>query len=257
MMELNKIYNEDCLEGMKRIPDGSVDMVLCDLPYGSTNCIWDVVIPFEVLWQQWLRVCKENAAIVLFGSEPFSSRLRLSNLKMYKYDWVWDKRTCSGFLNAKKQPLRSNELISVFYKKQCTYNPQMSHDRKKREFHLSKATGSEIYNKIHPKERHYEKDQLAYPKSILQFTGVVNNSNEKCGHPTQKPVDLCEYLIKTYTNEGETVLDACMGSGTTAVACVNTGRNFIGFELDENYWQISQQRVSEARQQLNDSTIND
>lgn len=123
----------------------------------------------------------------------------------------------------------------------------MSHDRKKREFLLSKATGSEIYNITHPKERHYKKDQLAYPKSILQFTGVVNNSKEKCGHPTQKPVDLCEYLIKTYTNEGETVLDACMGSGTTAVACINTGRNFIGFELEKNYYDISQERISNSK----------
>jgi len=250
MIELNTIYNEDCLEGMKRIPDVSVDMVLCDLPYGTTNLKWDICLPFDKLWEQWLRVCKENAAIVCFGSEPFSSFLRVSNLKMFKYDWIWDKRTCSGFLNAKKQPLRSNEIISVFYKKQCTYNPQMSNDRKKREFYMTKATGSEIYNTIQPKERHYTKNQLAFPKSILQFTGVVNNSKEKCGHPTQKPVDLCEYLIKTYTNEGDTVLDNCMGSGTTAVACINQGRNFIGFELDKGYWEISQKRIAEARKNV-------
>lgn len=241
---------------MKRIPDGSVDMVLCDLPYGSTNCKWDVLIPFDELWNQYLRVCKENAAIVLFGCEPFSSHLRVSNLKMFKYDWIWNKRNCSGFLNAKKQPLRTNEIISVFYRKQCTYNPQMSKDRKPRDFTGNHVTYSKIYNKCTPFERLNTKDDLAYPKSVLNFTGVVNNSKEKLPHPTQKPIPLCEYLIKTYTNEGETVLDNCMGSGTTAVACINTGRNFIGFELEKAYWEICQKRITEVyeNQQLNNDT---
>lgn len=231
-----KIIQGDCLELMKEIPDGSVDMILCDLPYGITRNKWDMVIPFEPLWGQYRRIIKQNGAVVLFGNEPFSSRLRTSNIKWYKYDWVWDKKLVSGFLNAKKQPLRVFENICVFYDRQCTYNPQM----KKGDPQL-KNTGrcSENYNNFvampHYSDTYYPKNIIALPQKRI-----------KGGHPTQKPVPLLEYLIKTYTNEGETVLDNCMGSGSTGVACANTGRDFIGIELDENYFDIAKKRIEEA-----------
>lgn len=250
MIELDKIYNMDCLEGMKMIPDGSVDCVICDLPYGVTECKWDAVIPFNILWEEYRHVCKENAAIILFGTEPFSSHLRLSNLKYYKYDWVWNKRNCSGFLNAKKQPLRSNELISVFYKKQCTYNPQMSLDRKPRKWSGLHKTYSSLYSKTGIFLCNTSAKDLAYPKTVLNFTGVVNNSKEKVGHPTQKPLELIRYLVRTYTNEGDIILDNCMGSGTTAVACIKEHRHFIGFETDKGYFDIANKRINEANNDL-------
>ena len=247
----DKIFNEDCLDGMARIPEKSIDAIICDLPYGKTKCSWDIVIPMQQLWPIWWRICKENAPIVLFGTEPFSSIMRLSNIKDFKYDWIWNKRNASGFLNAKKQPLRTNEIISVFYKKQCTYNPQMSEDRHKVAFiYDGTITDSEIYNKCKPFYRRTEKDALAYPKSVLNFTGVVNSSKEKVGHPTQKPVALLEYLVKTYTNEGDIVLDCCIGSGTTAIACIKNNRRFIGFELEKKYYDIAMKRIKEAQQTI-------
>ena len=242
---LNKIYNEDCLEGMKRIPDGSVDMILCDLPYGTTACSWDTVIPFEPLWEQYERVIKDNGAIVLFGSEPFSSALRMSNIKHYKYDWVWDKvNRYTGYGNCKNAPLRRYETISVFAKQKTTYNPQMTVGKpyKKTGDYSSKIYGT---GKIQKKG---ENSGTRYPYNILQFKG----DNKKNGflHPTQKPVELCEYLIKTYTNKGETVLDNCMGSGTTAIACIETDRNYIGFELDETYHKLATERISDHTSQM-------
>lgn len=251
-VRLNYIDNCDCLEGMKAIPDGSVDMVLCDLPYGTTACKWDTVIPFEPLWEQYTRVIKDNGAIVLFGAEPFSTELRHSNLKMYKYDWYWRKPRGTGHLNAKKQPLRDVEVISVFYKKQCTYNPQFSAGepysaaKGGKNARVSDA-GVTTYGKfMNGMEFRNDNPGIRYPKQLQEF-GVVERGTL---HPTQKPVALCEYLIKTYTNPGDVVLDNCMGSGTTAVACIRTGRNYIGFELDEGYHAVAQQRIADTVDEL-------
>lgn len=237
------IKQGDCLELMKEIPDRSIDMVLCDLPYGTTACKWDSVIPFEPLWEQYKRIIKDNGAIVLFGSEPFSTELRHSNMKMFKYDWIWEKTKASGFLNAKKSPLRAHEVISVFYKNQPTYNPQYSFGHKPyKKINVSDGATS-VYGKMDKTGSVKEsKDGRRYPRSVIKFS----NPNNKTIHPTQKPVALLEYLIKTYTNEGETVLDNCMGSGSTGVACINTNRNFIGYELDEKYFEIAEKRINEA-----------
>ena len=237
MVKLNTIYNEDCLDGMKRIPDKSVDMILCDLPYGLTASKWDTVIPSELLWEQYERVIKDNGAIVLFGNEPFSSHLRMSNIKNYRYDWKWDKVRGSNFATVNRRPFNSFEDIMVFYKKQPTYNPQFwqgkPYEQKQGYVGEGKQTG------LSRKEVVTKSDGRRYPLSIIRF------SKENGLHPTQKPIPLFEYLIKTYTNEGETVLDNCMGSGTTAIACMNTERNFIGFELDKTYYETASKRISE------------
>ena len=229
----------DCLELMKDIPDGQVDLVLCDLPYGTTRCKWDTVISFESLWKQYLRVIKDNGAICLFGSEPFSTELRHSNLKMFRYDWIWKKNKATQYLNAKKMPLNDYEIVSVFYKKIPTYNPQMGGGKKYSNKHKPGDSG-ECYGKVGFSQR---KDVTTrYPKRIIEFP--VDMKAEF--HPTQKPVPLLEYLVNTYTNPGDLVLDNCMGSGTTGVACVNTGRRFIGVELDEEYFKIAKNRIDEA-----------
>lgn len=237
-MELNKIYNEDGLIGMSKLPAKSIDMIFCDLPYGTTQCYWDVVIPFGLLWEQYNRIIKDNGAILLTGAEPFSSLLRLSNLKMFKYDWIWDKVKGTGFLNAKKQPLRNHEIISVFYKSQPIYNPQKTFGHFNKKSFRSKKLQTDVYGSM-GKDYFYESTER-FPRSIQVFSTDTQNSSL---HPTQKPVRLCEYFIKTYTHEGMIVLDNCMGSGTTAIACINTQRNFIGFEIDQNYFNISQQRI--------------
>ncbi|WP_298069875.1 site-specific DNA-methyltransferase [uncultured Mailhella sp.] len=231
-----ELWQGDCLELMKNIPDGSVDMVLCDLPFGVTRNSWDVAIPFNDLWNQYKRICKPNAAIVLNCQEPFTSELIVSNKKDFKYKWTWAKGQVSGFLNAKKQPLRNCEDIAVFYSKQCTYNPQMRKGKPKK-----KATGLKTSNYGKFTDRPHISDTY-YPTTLLEFS----LPRFKEGHPTQKPISLLEYLIKTYTNPGETVLDNCMGSGSTGVACVNTGRDFIGIELDETYFEIAKKRIEEA-----------
>ena len=248
MSELT-LWQGDCLELMKNIPDKSVDMILCDLPYGTTACKWDNVIPFEPLWELYKRIIKPNGAICLFGSEPFSTALRASNLRMYRYDWIWAKTVASNFVMCKKQPLKKHEIISVFYYKQPTYNPQ---------FEIGKP-----YDRVDVRKGNYRKNisvgdgnklirtpihnsGTRYPSSVLKFS----NGNNRNVHPTQKPVPLLEYLIKTYTNEGETVLDNCMGSGSTGAACVNTNRDFIGIELDENYFQIAKNRIEETQTAL-------
>lgn len=239
---MNDIKCGDCLELMKEIPDRSIDMILCDLPYGTTACKWDSVIPFEPLWEQYKRIIKDNGAIVLFGSEPFSTELRHSNLKMYKYDWIWDKKIPSGMSYARFQPMRQTENISVFCNGKTVYNPQMV----KRDKPIKK--GGNKYSPSAPiqacKEGKDFKKTYEYknPTNLIVFDKIRKGSL----HPTQKPIALLEYLIKTYTNEGETVLDNCMGSGSTGVACVNTNRNFIGYELNEEYFNIAQNRLREA-----------
>lgn len=233
----------DCLTEMQNIPDGSVDMILCDLPYGTTACKWDSVIPFAPLWEQYERIIKDDGAIVLFGSEPFSSRLRLSNIKFYRYDWVWDKvNLYTGSLLANKRPLKRHENIMVFYKKQPVYNKQY---RKGQPYSMTRNTkgvgeyASNTYQRVKTINNGNHN-----PCSILEIEG--GNKSEKGLHPTQKPVALMEYLIKTYTNPGDLVLDNCMGSGSTGVACVSTGRNFIGIELDEKYFNIAKERIDKS-----------
>lgn len=248
MSIINKDYIlcGDCLELMKDIPDKSIDMILCDLPYGTTACKWDTIIPFESLWEQYNRIIKDNGAIVLFGSEPFTSKLIISNIKNFKYNWIWQKDKATGHLNAKKQPMRTVETISVFYKKQCTYNPQLT---KKPLKNIRPATTKrknvQNYGSMDKESRRGIPVDMSYPKDILQFRGCFGDKG-KSNHPTEKNVALLEYLIKTYTNEGETVLDNCMGSGSTCVAAINTNRHYIGFELDEKYFDIADKRIKET-----------
>ena len=255
-IELNSLYLGDCLEIMKDIDDKSIDMILCDLPYGTTACKWDTIIPFEPLWEQYERVIKDNGAIVLFGKEPFSSLLRISNLNRYKYDWIWKKDTKSNFMQANHQPLNNIELVSVFSKgyarkikdkPMMVYNPQFTEGKK---YAIPKTTKTtDIFKQNHKNGvyKHYDRDtSKRYPYNILEFN--VDKGKSKI-HPTQKPVELCEYLIKTYTNEGETVLDNCIGSGTTAIACINTKRNYIGIEKDEKYYRLANDRIEKHKRQ--------
>lgn len=250
MLELDTIYNMDCLEGMKQIPDGTIDAVICDLPYGTTACAWDSVIPFDKLWEQYHRICKPNAAIVLFGSEPFSTMLRMSNLKEWRYDWIWKKgETNSNFMNANKMPMKNHEIISVFYRSLPTYNPQMRSGYSG--YNKTKYNGApgthEVYGGNIP-QQHHVNTGLRYPLSVIDMSRDWKRQDAL--HPTQKPVDLLRYLVLTYTNEGDTVLDNCMGSGTTAVACTKEKRHFIGFEKDETYWKKSVERVKNEQRQL-------
>ena len=235
----------DCLERIKEIESGSVDMILTDPPYGTTACKWDSIIPLEPMWEQLKRIIKPNGAIVLFGNEPFSSFLRVSNINNYKYDWVWDKNKPTGMLNAKRQPLRRFENVMVFYKKQCTYNPQktinLNGPEKRSLYAYSRENeGGETTGKIKQggTSSDYEADKLL-PVNIQVF-----KKPNKPKHPTQKPVALMEYLIKTYTNESETVLDFTMGSGSTGVAAKNLNRKFIGIEMDEGYFNIASERIN-------------
>ena len=236
----NSLIHADCLDAMKYIESKSIDMILCDLPYGTTACKWDVIIPFEPLWEQYKRIIKDRGVIVLFGSEPFSSYLRMSNIKDYKYDWVWDKvNRYTGYSNCKNAPLKRYENLSVFAKQKTIYNPQMTVGKAYRK---TGDYSAKIYGTGKIKKTG-ENRGTRYPYNILQFNG----DDKKNGflHPTQKPVDLLEYLIKTYTNENETVLDNCMGSGSTGVACVNTKRNLIGIEKDDKYFEIAKKRIEE------------
>lgn len=231
---------------MKGIPDGSVDMILCDLPYGVTQNKADVAIPFEPLWKAYERIIKENGCIALFGQGMFFSDLVASNKKIYRYDLVWDKVLVSGFLNAKRMPLRRHEQIAIFYKKLPVYNPIFSNGKPihgRGSAYLNKPCTNKNYGKFDAVEDRRKGSTEKYPTSILQFQKPHPSI---CQHPTQKSVELLEYLIKTYTNPGETVLDNCMGSGSTGVACANTERRFIGIELNEGYFQIASKRVNDA-----------
>ena len=239
-MEKIKLMQGDCLELMKGIADKSVDMILCDLPYGTTVCKWDTVIPFEALWEQYNRITKPKGVIALFGSEPFSTYLRMSNIDNYKYEWVWDKISPSGFLNAKKRPLKRFENIMIFSNGVPVYFPQMEvrgKPRNKTSYNNKNGDGDMVYGKF---ENIYSYNNTYYPTNIITISNAVKKGKV---HPTQKPVALLEYLVKTYTNEGDTVLDNTMGSGSTGVACVNTNRRFIGIELDETYFNIAKERI--------------
>jgi site-specific DNA-methyltransferase (adenine-specific) len=241
MLEKNKVYQGDCLIEMKKIPDKSIDMILCDLPYGTTTCKWDTIIPFEPLWEQYKRIIKDNGAIVLTASQPFTSALVMSNVEMFKYQWIFEKTRKTGFPNANRQPLRNYEDVLVFYKNQCLYIPQGL---------LKKETPKTVTRKK-PKNdtvnagendgslcNTYVQEYENYPSQIIRFA-----SKGKTIHPTQKPVALFEYLIKTYTNEGDLVLDNCAGSGTTGVACKNLNRNYILIEKEEEYIKIINARL--------------
>ena len=247
MIDLRK---GDCLELMKDIPDKSIDAIICDLPYGATNCKWDNVIPFKPLWEQYERVIKPNGAIVLFGTEPFSSMLRTSNIKLYKYDWIWLKTRPSNFFAAKFMPLNDKELISVFSygginngaKNPMKYFPQgiKNINRIAKNVNTGGKIGAEHKTSLND-GRLYHQTTTGYPNNLIEFNNDLNTE-----HPTQKPVALLEYLIKTYTNEGDLVLDNTMGSGTTGIACINTNRNFIGMELDDKYFEIAKERIEKA-----------
>ena len=257
MLELNKIHQGDCLELMKDIPDGSIDMILCDLPYGTTACKWDTIIPFEPLWEQYERVIKDNGAILLTASQPFTSALVMSNPKIFKYEWIWDRVVNGHPLNAKRQPLRRHESVCVFYKKQCVYNPQMTEisreevkrqlRKKSKKSHTSKGLTGD-FNTYTRAEYRAEDLRYNYPTSFLEFNAKANECNPyHRQHPTQKPVALFEYLIKTYTSEGETVLDNCIGSGTTAIAALNANRSFIGIEKEKEYVDIANERIKQSQ----------
>lgn len=246
-MLLDTIYNEDCLEGMKRIPDGSVDCIICDLPYGTTACTWDSIIPFEPLWYQYKRIRKPYAPILLFGSEPFSTTLRISNIEEFRYDWIWIKSQAADFIHAKNRPMKNYEIISAFCQypmghvsqlgdKRMPYNPQgllpyhkLKNGRNKFGTHIGKRPS-------HVDE--YTAEYTNYPNAVLYF----DQKGEKL-HPTQKPVDLIRYLVLTYTDESNTVLDNCIGSGTTAIACIREKRHFIGFELNKEYFDKACERI--------------
>lgn len=236
----------DAIEGMAKLPDKSVDMILCDLPYGTTKNKWDSIIPFEELWEQYKRIIKDNGAIVLTGQGLFMAKLILSNEKMFRYTLVWDKVLTSGFLNANRQPLRSHEDIAVFYKRMPTYNPQKTKGKPNNSKGTTLNNTNNNYGKFKIVDNSDDSD-MKYPKSIIT---IQKPHPSKSVHPTQKPVELFEWLIKTYTNEGEVVMDNCFGSGTTALACINTNRNYIGFELEEEYVNLANERIKQRLNEL-------
>ena len=243
----NTIVNADCLEAMKYIPDKSIDCIICDLPYGTTACKWDTIIPFEPLWEQYKRIRKDNTPIVLFGSEPFSTYLRMSNINEFRYDWIWHKSIPTGFLQAKYMPMKNHEIVSVFYKKIGVFNPI----KEKRSDNTHTFVNGGIYES---KSEHVkfscirkETDKDRNPTTVKYFGNV---SRHQSLHPTQKPTALLEYLIKTYSNESDLILDNCSGSGSTAIAAYNTRRNFICIEKDEKYYNTSIKRLEDAQAQL-------
>jgi DNA modification methylase len=242
MLDLNNIYLGDCLKVMTDIKDKSIDMILCDLPYGTTRCKWDSVIDLEKLWHQYCRVIKDNGAIVLFAQTPFDKVLGSSNLEMLKYEWIWEKTQATGHLNAKKMPMKAHENILVFYKKLPVYNPQKTIGHAPVNTYtkyIATQNNSELYGDL-SKEISGGGEIERYPRSVQIFS---SDKQKEHLHPTQKPIKLLEYLIKTYTNEGNIVLDNCIGSGSTAVAAINTNRNFIGIEKELKYYEIALNRL--------------
>ncbi len=248
-----QLFNGDCIKEMQKLIEDEIkaDMVLTDVPYGTTDYKWDSIIPFDEMWECLNNLTYEDTPILLFGSEPFSSALRMSNIKNFKYDWIWYKNTATGFPFAKYQPLRNHEIISVFYKKRPTYNPIKEErdanelSKKRIKYSLQGNHKSELYGLKNIKQK---LDDKSYPKTIKRFKSVPNSKGRL--HPTQKPVDLLEYFIQTYTNEEDTVLDFTMGSGSTGVACRNLNRNFIGIEIDKEYFDIAKQRINDSQTKL-------
>ena len=251
-MELDKIYNMDCLEGMKQIPDGSVDAIICDLPYGTTENEWDIVIPFDKLWEQYLRIMKDNAPVILFSQMPFTIDVVCSQRKLFRYEWIWEKTCPTGVMNAKKMPLKAHENICVFYKQLPTYNPQKWKGEILKGVRRS-SVQSKNYGKQGVLEFHPDPEGLRFPLDVIVFppdVGAKDSTHCKDRHPTQKPVDLLRYLVRTYSNDGDTILDNCMGSGTTAVACIKEKRHFIGFELNKDYYDKACKRINAEKRQL-------
>ena len=257
MIELNKIYNQDCLEGMKEIDARTINMILTDLPYGITSNEWDSIIPFDKLWEQYERIIKDNGSIVLTATQPFASKLVMSNIKLFKYEWIWNKHRPSNLFLAKKQPMRNHEQILVFYKNPPTYNAiprkkntskMFSNKQQREKSRLISSFGNT------PLKFNDNSNEYGYPMTIIDELPMENNLNTNPAelglHPTQKPVSLFEYLIKTYTNEGDLVLDSCIGSGTTAVACIKTKRNYIGFEIDKGYFDKANNRIKNYSKQV-------
>jgi site-specific DNA-methyltransferase (adenine-specific) len=258
-----KLYNGDCLEVMKSIPDGSIDLILCDLPYGTTACSWDVVIPFEPLWKEYDRIAKDTAPIVLFGSQPFTTLMVASNIRNFREELVWLKNKSGSGLHADRRHIKVHENIMVFSKGAYTFNPQ-KWEVKDREFLVHRKVFDYGYadNNIYGSVRDMKKadDGTRNPISVVSYEVPFTPQKKRQYtdvdirlHPTQKPIALLEYLIRTYSNEGDTVLDNCMGSGSTGVACINTGRNFFGIELDEEYYKVAEQRIGEAKRQTTES----
>ena len=243
------LIHGDCLQEMRAIPNGSVDLILTDPPFGTTGCKWDSVIPLNLMWEQLKRVIKPSGAIVINAAEPFASALRMSNIRDYKYDWIWKKQCATGHLNAKKRPLICHEFLCVFYSKQCLYNPQFTkcETRKKSKIRAGGADHEDqVYGKFRLKQPAWHDTGRRYPISVISVNSDKSRfSKQKYRHPTKKPVKLAEYMIKTYTNENETVLDFAAGSFTTGVACANLNRKFIGIELDKNYFDIGVNRIKE------------
>lgn len=239
-----ELYQGDCLDIMKNIPDKSIDCVICDLPYGTTACFWDIVIPFDRLWEQYNRIVKDNAVVCLFGQEPFSSVMRLSNIDMFRYDWYWNKSKQGNFAQAPYMPLKDIEIISVFSKGTIAKNSaiKMNYYPQNIKYCNKINNGGNKANQFRPNRKTKYSDHIQtitnYPKQLIIFDSCFEFI-----HPTQKPVSLIEYLVKTYTNEGDLILDNCMGSGTTGIACKNLNRNFIGIEKDENYFNIAKERI--------------
>lgn len=242
------IKQGDCIKLMQELPDTFIDMILCDLPYGTTKCRWDTIIPFEDLWEQYMRIIKPNGAIVLFGQEPFSSLLRCSNLSWYKYDIYWEKERLTNINQVKKRVGKTVETISIFYNKQPTYNPQMiKYDGKPRSNKVKNGKLGTLTDQQEKKVFEYKDNGWRYPTQVWKYQRDCLTSNL---HPTQKPIKLLENLIKTFTNENDVVLDNCMGSGSTGVACLNTNRNFIGYEFDTNYFNIAKERLEQHENKI-------
>jgi site-specific DNA-methyltransferase (adenine-specific) len=242
MEMVNTVNNGDCLELMKLIPDGSVDMILCDLPYGTTACKWDAILPFDKIWNEYKRIIKPNGAIILMCGEPFTSQLINSNLPMFKYKWIWDKKFAGNFVTANKRPLNTFEEIVIFYNNQPTYNPQKTKRDKPitsgKRCHPRNRTGTEENVTYEAEKKTYDDK---HPTTIISIPRQIGKGTS---HPTEKPIELMEYLVKTYTNEGETVLDNCAGSGTTAIACLNTNRNYILMENEQKYFEMIENRIA-------------
>lgn len=250
MLEINKIYNEDCLEGMKRIDDQSIDMILCDIPYGTTQCKWDVILPFDKLWEQYKRIIKPNTAIILTASQPFTSVLVTSNIGMFKHELIWFKNVPTGMAQASYAPMKYHESVLIFADgKLSTFNKHMGEREGigKNCYNYEHYCGESNHVKMDKVKKFYD-SKLVNPSSVVLFNSVPNRKNKL--HPTQKPVALFEYLIKTYSNKGDLVLDNCMGAATTAIACLKTERNFIGFETELEYFNIGNQRIKDFKRKM-------
>lgn len=244
---MNKLFLGDCIDIMSILPDGCVDMIFCDLPYGTTQNKWDSLIPFDKLWEQYNRLVKIDGAIVLTAQPPFDKILACSNLKDFKYEWIWEKNKATGHLNARKMPMKAHENVLIFYRKLPTYNPQMTTGHKPMNAVLPKDNipapeEKRNYNHVDKRLGNTDGTTIRYPRDVLKFP-VINNDDPKKFHPTQKPVSMIEYFIRTYSNLGDTVMDNCMGSGSTVIACNNTGREYIGIEQSEEYFKLAKKWI--------------